>query len=263
MLELYHSINSVCAQKVRIALAEKELPHQEHLMTLGGDQFDPAYMKLNLNAVVPTLVHDGQPIIESSVILYYLDEVFPERPLMPVAPLARAKARLFNKLIDEYVHNSCTILTFATAFRPGLLMMTPEEREAGFAKAPSKQRSAYKRDVVAHGLDSGFAKDAVEHHEKLLTWIDDAMKDGRYLAGDTYSLADVAVIPYVLRLELLQLSRMWDRRPAVAAWWERVRQRPSTDNAIFKRMTEADAAPFKNLTPDPWPKVQEMLLAAA
>jgi len=61
MLELYHSINSVCAQKVRIALAEKELPYKEHLMTLGGDQFDPAYMKLNPNAVVPTLIHDGQP----------------------------------------------------------------------------------------------------------------------------------------------------------------------------------------------------------
>ena len=90
-------------------------------MTLGGDQFDPAYMKLNPNAVVPTLIHDGQPIIESSVILYYLDEAFPERSLMPIGPFARAKTRLFNKLIDEYVHNSCTIITFATAFRPGLL----------------------------------------------------------------------------------------------------------------------------------------------
>jgi glutathione S-transferase len=158
MLELYHSINSVCAQKVRIALAEKGLPYEEHLMTLGGDQFDPAYMKLNPNAVVPTLIHDGQPLIESSVILYYLDEAFPERPLMPAPPLARARVRLFNKLIDEYVHNSCTILTFATAFRPGLLKLSPEEREAGLAKAPSKQRSAYKRDVVAQGLDSPFTR---------------------------------------------------------------------------------------------------------
>jgi glutathione S-transferase len=263
MLELYHSINSVCAQKVRIALAEKELLYKEHLMTLGGDQFDPAYMRLNPNAVVPTLIHGGQPIIESSVVLYYLDEAFPERPLMPVAPFARAKTRLFNKLVDEYVHNSCTILTFATAFRPGLLKMTPEEREAGLAKAPSKQRSAYKRDVVAHGLDSRFVKDAVKHHEKLLMWIDDAMKDGPYLAGDTYTLADVAVIPYILRLELLRLSRMWDGRAGVAAWWERVRHRPSTDTAIFKRMTETDAAPFQNLQPDPWPKVREMLPAAA
>src|ERR1700747_1718403 len=101
MLELYHSINSVCAQKVRIALAEKGLSYQEHLMTLAGDQFDPSYMKLNPNAVVPTLIHDGQPIIESSVILYYLDEAFPERPLMPGAPLARARVRQFTNLIDD------------------------------------------------------------------------------------------------------------------------------------------------------------------
>src|SRR5262249_896963 len=61
MLELYHSINSVCAQKVRLALTEKELEAKEHLMTLRGDQFDPTYMKLNPNAVVPTVVHDGEP----------------------------------------------------------------------------------------------------------------------------------------------------------------------------------------------------------
>jgi glutathione S-transferase len=84
-----------------------------------------------------------------SRLIYYLDEAFPEKPLMPAALLARAKVRLLNKLIDEYVHNSCTILTFATAFRPGLLRLSPEEREAGFAKAPSKKRSEYKRDVVA------------------------------------------------------------------------------------------------------------------
>ena len=118
MLELYHNINSVCAQKVRIVLAEKRLEYREHLMTLRGDQFDPQYMRLNPNAVVPTLVHDGRPVIESSVILYYLEEAFPEPPLMPRDLHQRALVRQYNKVIDEYVHNSCTILTFATAFRP-------------------------------------------------------------------------------------------------------------------------------------------------
>src|SRR5665213_1826255 len=134
MLELYHSVNSVCAQKVRIALAEKGLDYTEHLMTLACDQFDPAYMKLNPNAVVPTLIHDGYPIVESSVILYYLDEAFPEPPLMPRDLKARAKVRLYNKLVDEYIHNSCMILSFATSFRGRLLKMSPEEREAEFAK---------------------------------------------------------------------------------------------------------------------------------
>jgi glutathione S-transferase len=262
MLELYHSVNSVCAQKVRIALVEKGLECQERLIDLRGGQFDPAYMKLNPNAVVPTLVHDGRAVIESSVILYYLDEAFAEPPLMPADRLARAKVRYFNKLIDEYVHNSCTILTFATAFRPALVRLSPEAREATYAKSPSKKRTEFKRDVIAHGLDSIYVAEAVEHHEKLLRWIDEAMKTGPYLAGETYSLADIAVIPYVLRLELLQLSRMWGKRPGVAAWWERLRARASTQQAILDRMSEADWAPFRELEPDPWLKVRGLLKAA-
>jgi len=262
MLELYHNINSVCAQKVRIALAEKGLPAKEHLLTLRGDQFDPSYVKLNPNAVVPTLVHDGQTIIESSIILYYLDDAFPDKPLMPQAPLARVKVRMFNKLIDEYVHNSCTILTFATAFRPALLRLSPEDREAQFSRSPSKKRAEYKRDVVARGLESGFVREALENHEKLLHWIDDAMKVGPYLAGESFSLADIATIPYVLRLELLQLSRLWDRYPQVGAWWERVRNRPCVEQAVTQRMVENDWAPFKSIQPDPWPKVRDLLAAA-
>jgi ganglioside-induced differentiation-associated protein 1 len=65
VLELYHSINSVCAQKIRLALVEKGLSSTEHLMKLNGDQFDPAYLKLNPNGVVPILIHDGKAITES------------------------------------------------------------------------------------------------------------------------------------------------------------------------------------------------------
>jgi len=120
----------------------------------------------------------------------------------------------------------------------------------------------FKRDVVANGLDSVFVKDALEQHEKLLASIDEATKAGPYLAGETYSLADAAAIPYVLRLELLRLSRLWNKRPGVAAWWGRMRERPSTQAAILRRMTEADAAPFKAIDPEPWPKVEALLAAA-
>jgi glutathione S-transferase len=109
VLELYHNINSVCAQKVRIALKEKGQDAREHLLTLRGDQNEPAYLKLNPNGVVPTLVHDGTPVVESSLILYYLDEVFPDPPLMPKAPPLRFRVRMYNKLIDEraqFLHHS-------------------------------------------------------------------------------------------------------------------------------------------------------------
>ncbi len=262
MLELYHSVNSVCAQKVRIALAEKGLAYKSHLMDLSGGQFDPAYMKLNPNAVVPTLIHDGQVVIESSVILCYIDEAFPPPPLMPTAPPARARVRMYNKLIDEYVHNSCTILTFATAFRPGLAKLSPEALEKAFAKSPSKKRTEFKIDVVRNGLDSKFVREAVEFHEKMLDWMEADLRRGPWLAGETFSLADAAVIPYILRLDLLRMARVWDKRPGVAKWYERMRGRPSFDQEITRQMTEADHAPFKNIEGDPWSKVSTLVKAA-
>jgi glutathione S-transferase len=262
MLELYHSVNSVCAQKVRIVLAEKGQEYQDHLMTLRGDQFDAEYMKLNPNAMVPTLVHDGRPVIESSVILYYLDEAFHNPPLMPKDLHQRAAVRQFNKLVDEYVHNSCTILTFATAFRPWFAGLSGEQIEERLAKAPSKQRTEYKRDVALHGLESRYVRDALGHHEKLLKMMDASLERGPWLAGEAFSLADAAVIPYVLRLDLLKLHRVWEPLPRIDAWYERMRDRPSVKKELIERMRPEDKAPFEELEPDPWPQVEKMVWAS-
>lgn len=256
MLELYDNGNSVCAQKVRVALAEKGLDWKRHNLTLRGDQFDPAYMKLNPNGVVPTLVHEGRVITESSVILYYLDETFPSPPLMPREPLERVKVRMVNKLIDESVHNACVILTFGTAFRPRFAGMSGEEIEKSLAQSPLKKRTEYKRDVALNGLESKYAREAFESYEKLLHAIDKA--GGGWLAGGDFSLADIAAVPYVLRLDLLRMSRLWDGRPAVAAWYKRVLARPSVRQEILDRMTPEDHAPFRALE-DPWRQVAAIL----
>jgi glutathione S-transferase len=256
MLELYHSVNSVCAQKVRVAMAEKGLEYKEHLMTLRGDQFDDAYMKLNPNAVVPTLIHDGRPVIESAVILYYLDEVFPKPPLMPQDPHQRAAVRQYNKMIDEYVHNSCSILTFATAFRPWLGGLTGEQIDQRLAKSPNKKRAEHKRDVALHGLESKFVREALDYHLKLLKMMDQALGRGPWLAGEQFSLADAAVIPYILRLDLLKLKRLLS--PRVEGWYQRMRARPSVKKEMLERMTPQDKAPFEKLDPDPWPVIQKL-----
>jgi glutathione S-transferase len=262
MLEIYNNINSVCAQKVRIALSEKKQNVTEHLLTLQGDQNDPEYLKLNPNGVVPTLVHDSNVITESSLILYYIDDAFPEPPLMPKTPIARHRVRAYNKLVDEYVHNSCTIITFATAFRPRFLKMPREQWLAEINKAPLKRRAEYKRSVIEYGLDSEFVVDALAQHKKLISWMARDLKQRPYLADESFTNADCAVIPYLLRLELLKLSAMWEDEPAVVDWWARVRNRASVTAAIFERMQESDWTPFKNLSPDPWPKVRALLRAA-
>jgi glutathione S-transferase len=261
MLILYHGRTSVCSIKARLALAEKSVDFESRLMTLRGDQFDPGYVKLNPNAVVPTLVHAGNVVIESTVIMRYVDEALPGVALVPVDPLARAKVRMTEKLMDEHVHVSCMTITFATANRASLAQMEPAKMEAALAKAPDPKRSDIKRQVVARGLDAAPVVEALRHQEKLLDHIETAVKNARYIAGASWSLADAAATPYVWRLDKLKLARMWDHRPGVAGWYERVRLRASFMTAVEDWMTPAENERYAK-QPDPWPKVQEILQAA-
>jgi glutathione S-transferase len=261
MLTLYHGRTSVCSIKARLALAEKGVAFESRLMTLRGDQFEPAYMKLNPNAVVPTLVHDGKVIIESTVIVHYIDEVFPGPALVPSDPLARTQLRMTAKLMDEHVHTSCMTLTFATANRGHLAQLTPAQLDAELAKSPNHRHSEIKRQVVKHGLDAPVIRDALRQHERLLDRIAAAMQEGPFIAGASYSLADAAATPYVWRLDKLKLARLWEHRPAVAAWYERIKQRPSFKTAIEDLVTPADHQRYAK-EPDPWPKVREILAAA-
>src|SRR3954451_21800694 len=94
--------NSVCCQKVRITLCEKGLDWDAIRVDLfASEQYDPKYLKLNPKGVVPTLVHDGVPVIESTLICEYLDETFPDPPLAPKDAAQRAQMRLWSKFVDE------------------------------------------------------------------------------------------------------------------------------------------------------------------
>jgi len=261
MLTLYHGRTSVCSIKVRLALAEKGVSFDSRLMTLRGDQFDPGYIKLNPNAVVPTIANNDSVVVESTVIMHYVDEAFPGAALMPADTLARSNVRMTTKLMDEYIHVSCMTLTFATANRAWLAGMTLQEMEAELAKSPDRKRSEIKRQVVTHGLDAPLVADAIRQHEKLLDHIEAAMKNRFYIAGQEWSLADAAATPYVWRLDKLKLARMWDSRPGVGAWYDRVRSRPSFKAAVDDWLSPADIERYAD-APDPWPKVQKILQAA-
>ena len=117
-LTLYHNDISTCAQKVRLALAEKELEWESvHLYLRKGDQRAPEYKRLNPKGIVPTLVDEETVVTESSIILEYLDDAFPEKPLRPDDPAARAAMRECIKLLDDKMHAMVGVLSFTIAFR--------------------------------------------------------------------------------------------------------------------------------------------------
>jgi glutathione S-transferase len=233
MLYLYHGTTSVCAIKVRLTLAEKALPWEGEVLWLQrGDQYRPDYLKLNPNAVVPTLVHDGKVVVESTVIMEYLDETFPEIPLMPREPYARSQVRLWLKRVDE-LHVHCGTITTAVAFRRYFMRQTPDGRNAYIARALDPAKRERLKSIMDEGLAAPDAMAAARRFDTFVGTIDSALERADYLVGNAFTLADAAAIPYVNRADMLGLSGLWqNRRPRVADWYERMRRRPTFDPAI-------------------------------
>ena len=263
MIELYHHNISVCAQKVRLQLAEKGLTWTGHHVDLmKSEHLTPAFLKINPRGLVPVIVHDGNTIIESTIIMEYIEDSFPERPLRPAAPAARAAMRLWTKIPDDGLHVACASVTYATAFASQLREHhDPAEFERRLAKLPDQARAARQRQILEHGMKAPFVRDAVLLHDKVLRDMEKALAGQPWLNGTDFSLADIAIIPYVTRLDRLGLEGMWTERPRVADWFARVQARPSFDAAITAFRTDAYDDELKKRGIDVWPQVKPLLAA--
>ena len=121
MLELYHDWDSLMSFKVRVCLSEKGLPWTSHLIQLTRfEHLNEKYLQLNPNGVVPTLVHDGESIIESSVINEYLDDAFPIPTLRPTDLLERSRVRSWVIYGDDVLHHCVRPATFELMIIPRL-----------------------------------------------------------------------------------------------------------------------------------------------
>jgi glutathione S-transferase len=261
-LELYHHGTSVCAAKIRIALAEKDLPWEGHYVDiLKGEQHAPEYLKLNPKHVVPTLIHDGRVIRESTLIGEYLDEVFPDPPLKPATALERYAMRMWTKRLDEEVHAATAIVTYAISHRHAVIANGPEAVEAYVNKVPPAQR-ARRRQMLERGIDDPEARAALMVYDRFLGDMDRALNGQPWLAGATFSLAEVGVIPYVNRLDMLQLSGMWTQtRPHLTDWFKRVKARPSFEPALFSYLPPPLRALMKECGAEAWPEARAILEA--
>jgi glutathione S-transferase len=226
-LVLYHSVESACSQKVRLVLSEKRLEWFENLLNLRkGDQFASEYLKLNPKAVVPTLVHDGRVIRESSIINEYVDQVFREPTLKPTDPYLRACMRLLVKIFDDDVHPSVGVLVFATALRHQMKeMKSPEELKEHLRQIADPKRRERQRLGLELGLKSPAAKEAIATLRKVIGEMETRLTDNPWLAGEAYTLADAAAAPYIVRIDAIGLSRMWGRTSAIPDWLHRVEAR--------------------------------------
>ena len=225
--KLYNAPQSTCSQRVRFVFNGKNIPFDEvKLNLLAGDQLKPDYLKLNPNGVVPTLDHDGAIVIDSTVITEYLDEVAPNASFTPEDPVARARMRALMHFIDEMPAAAVRFPTYNLAFLPGFLKMSREEFVAFAESKPLR------REFMLTMGQTGFPKADMDaalarlrrSYERMDAEIEKS--GGPWLLGKKITLADVAVMPALVRMDDLGMAD-WQDLPRVVTWFDAIRAQPA------------------------------------
>lgn len=215
MITLYSGPLSLFSRKVEIALREKGLPFERVMVpfdqSVGYDPKHPEVLALNPKGQVPVLNDDGLVLFDSTVIIEYLDEAYPQPPLFPATPAQRARCRLDELFADEIM----------------LAALKPLMHRTGPRSMDANRRAAQDADAL-------IAEDVLAGHYCTL----EERLGGREFFGPGLSAADIALfmsVLFSLRLGGPSLSR----HPALSAWFSRLGQRPAF-SAIATEIAEAD-----------------------
>jgi glutathione S-transferase len=249
-VRLYHFPTSLCSQKVRLALAEKGVAWQSTIVNIGPahEQLQAWYAKLNPRLVVPTLAIDDRIITDSRQIVETIDDVFPGPTLipddlrdpvmawvdlqdrLPMRELELAQAKGLVRWLRRWDHKQK---------RKQLRKLTKWNPEL----AGIYQHKLDDIDKLEHAVSGrAAARELVDEIEAMLDGLERHLGEQRWLAGDRYTLADLVWTPVIARLEHVGFARTLApyRRPHIAAWYARLRERPSW-GAMIRRLTVRQA----------------------
>ena len=194
-ITLYHDVPSSNSDRVKIAMAEKGLAWNGVTVSLAKkDQKRPEHLKRNPYGKIPVIDDDGKILFESCIINEYLDEKYPNPPLMPKDPFLRGRGRILVDYALNYLHEPYWALR-------GEMLKKESERNA--VVMDEKRRTL----------------------RKLLEYLEEALGDKPYFLGD-FSLTDIAVIPRFLRMETYGAMPA-PTLPKLSQWLDRMKERSS------------------------------------
>lgn len=245
MLELYHSGLTTCSKQVRHCLREKGLEYKTHYVELWRyENLSPSYLKLNPNGVVPTLVHNGTPIINSFCINEYIEDVFPTPPLRPADPVERARARYWAWTADD-VHHPAARLTHVKMLRSRVNDLTKADQETMLKSTPVPDKRERWRTLIDGGYSPKEIDDAIESVFFVFGRMEEELgRRGPWLAGKTFSLGDINMLAIVHRtFELLPERLTKGALPRVIDWWERAMERPAAKFVYSENTEEVPSRP--------------------
>lgn len=237
MLTLYHYDRSTAAQRVRLMLEEKGASWKSVIVdTARGDveNLPEDYHRLNPKGLVPVLIDDGAAIPESLVILEYIEDSIDSVPLRPASAQERARMRMWMRKIDESVHVASRIIGVCIVNRHIYREKGEEKIEKYYSSMKDGVRKKNDLTNIEHGLESPLLPDAVRTFRALFEEMDQWLGENEWLAGTSYSLADIALVVYVRRLESFMMSPLWTDLKNLNAWYQRIAARPAYIKAVVE-----------------------------
>jgi len=244
MLELYHSPISTCSQKVRLALAEKDIDYVHRVIDFSTmEQLSEEYLELNPNGVVPTLVHNGRPVVDSSVICEYIDEVWPAPALTPNDVYERAQMRAWMRYFEEVPTTAIRVPSFNTLFAKSLAALSDQSFESMTERMPLR-KGFYRQLKGEAGFDDHLYDESIAKLDATLTRVQKTLETTEWISGSQFGIADIVLIPTVVRMADLGLSALWHDKSRVVEWLASVQGRPSFDLAFYEG-TRVDVNTFE------------------
>lgn len=235
-LKLYNFPQSTCSQKVRLALWEKGVDFTDRPVdSTRREHLSDWYLKLNPNGVVPTLMHDGAVVIDSSVIMEYLDEVYPDNSLTPSDPVARAHMRKWMRYFEEVPTPAVRVPSFNQYLSKRFDKLSQEQFDEFVDNHPIRKQF-YKKMRKEHGFDQRESDSAVDRLKQTVERMEHGLEKsgGPWLMGEDLTLADYCILPTIDRMNDLGLAEVWADRPLVSAWFERLKERPAYEKTYYK-----------------------------
>jgi glutathione S-transferase len=218
---------SPCGEKVRFALAEKGLPFVDHHVDLGSkENLHPQFLRLNPRGLVPVLLDDDVVVSDSTVILEYIEDRWPDAPLRPDSPIERARMRRWTKHVDEVLHPAWPGIAWPILVRPRWLAKTSGEVEAMLAALLDGKRRERQRRLFELGLDSPEFQASMSVFLNTCRDMDEALEPSEWLAGPTYSLADIALLPYFVAMQVFGFEEVFGPFGNVRRWYADACARP-------------------------------------
>ena len=138
---------------------------------------------------------------------------------------------------------------------------SPEEVEEHIANDPNPAWRERKRGWIYKGFNAPDVQVAIRFFDKLLGDMQAVLAEFEWLTGGEYSLADTALTPYLNRLEMLRLTKIWERRPNDARWFDQVKSRPSFEPAIFSYLPDDLSETVVENGRMAWPEYKNILEA--